>query len=177
MAVVKSIALAKQTSRLVNLLNLLKDQLESFIKACKENDIELAQKIARNDLNINIEFHYIIDKSTWILTQHVILGEELRMLLAYNSIAKEFERLGDVISGLAINLVKSKDAVVSNDSIVNELTFIKNQLLTLEEIIKNPIKEKIIENLDNSEENMEAFIKIQSEILLTKLQFLKNQNK
>ncbi len=166
MSVEKTTSLNKQTSRLLSLLDLVTNQLKDLINSIINTDLKKLSQIEGNDFNVNIEFHYIQDKSTWILTQHVFFGEELRRLLSYNSIAKEFERLGDVIASIARYLVNGNLQILAKKDLLDGLSEIVKWLNALEQSIKNPEEKVIIAHLEQIKKDVNIYKK-------TKLVYLK----
>ena len=166
MSVEKTTSLNKQTSRLLSLLHLVTNQLKDLINSIINTDLKKLSQIEGNDFNVNIEFHYIQDKSTWILTQHVFFGEELRRLLSYNSIAKEFERLGDVIASIARYLVNGNLQILAKKDLLEGLSEIVKWLNALEQSIKNPEEKVIIAHLEQIKKDVNIYKK-------TKLVYLK----
>ena len=166
MSVEKTTSLNKQTSRLLSLLHLVKNQLKDLINSIINTDLKKLSQIEGNDFNVNIEFHYIQDKSTWILTQHVFFGEELRRLLSYNSIAKEFERLGDVIASIARYLVNGNLQILAKKDLLEGLIEIVKWLNALEQSIINPEEKVIIAHLEQIKKDVNIYKK-------TKLVYLK----
>jgi phosphate transport system protein len=75
--------------------------IESSIKALKDRDLNLAQKIIDDDLKVNQKRFDIEEKCVGLIATQQPMAGDLRILVAILNITTEIERIGDYAIGIA----------------------------------------------------------------------------
>jgi phosphate transport system protein len=80
---------------------LVEEAIQSAIKALKERDIELAQRIIADDLDINALRYAIEEQSLTAIATQQPVARDLRTIISATHIAIEMERMADHAEGIA----------------------------------------------------------------------------
>lgn len=86
---------------LLDMLSMVKGQLEKCIDAIEARDVSLAEKIKEDEKKINIQELAIDRDCENILALHTPVATDLRLVLATLKIANDLERIGDSAKSLA----------------------------------------------------------------------------
>ena len=101
--------LAQIQDDILRLGSMTEDAIQRSIKALKQRDVDLAQQIIANDVNIN-DLRYAIEEQciTVIATQQPV-ASDLRTIIAAIHIATEMERMADHAEGIATLVTRLSD--------------------------------------------------------------------
>ncbi len=86
---------------LLDMLSMVKGQLEKCVQAIEQNDIELAKEVIEDERKINIQELAIDRDCENILALHTPVATDLRLVLATLKITNALERIGDSAKSLA----------------------------------------------------------------------------
>ncbi len=94
---------------ILRLGSMTEEAIQRSIKALKQRDVDLAQQIIANDVNIN-DLRYAIEEQciTVIATQQPV-ASDLRTIVAAIHIATEMERMADHAEGIATLVTRLSD--------------------------------------------------------------------
>jgi len=101
--------LAQIQDDILRLGSMTEEAIQRSIKALKQRDVDLAQRIIANDVNIN-DLRYAIEEQciTVIATQQPV-ASDLRTIIAAIHIATEMERMADHAEGIATLVTRLSD--------------------------------------------------------------------
>ena len=101
--------LAQIQDDILRLGSMTEEAIQRSIKALKQRDVDLAQQIIANDVNIN-DLRYAIEEQciTVIATQQPV-ASDLRTIIAAIHIATEMERMADHAEGIATLVTRLSD--------------------------------------------------------------------
>ena len=101
--------LAQIQDDILRLGSMTEEAIQRSIKALKQRDVDLAQQIIANDVNIN-DLRYAIEEQciTAIATQQPV-ASDLRTIVAAIHIATEMERMADHAEGIATLVTRLSD--------------------------------------------------------------------
>jgi phosphate transport system protein len=101
--------LAQIQDDILRLGSMTEEAIQRSIKALKQRDVDLAQQIIANDVNIN-DLRYAIEEQciTTIATQQPV-ASDLRTIIAAIHIATEMERMADHAEGIATLVTRLGD--------------------------------------------------------------------
>jgi len=101
--------LAQIQDDILRLGSMTEEAIQRSIKALKQRDVDLAQRIIANDVNIN-NLRYAIEEQciTVIATQQPV-ASDLRTIIAAIHIATEMERMADHAEGIATLVTRLSD--------------------------------------------------------------------
>ena len=101
--------LAQIQDDILRLGSMTEEAIQRSIKALKQRDVDLAQQIITNDVNIN-DLRYAIEEHciTVIATQQPV-ASDLRTIIAAIHIATEMERMADHAEGIATLVTRLGD--------------------------------------------------------------------
>lgn len=101
--------LAQIQDDILRLGSMTEEAIQRSIKALKQRDVDLAQQIIANDVNIN-DLRYAIEEQciTAIATQQPV-ASDLRTIVAAIHIATEMERMADHAEGIATLVTRLGD--------------------------------------------------------------------
>lgn len=91
---------------LLDMLSMVKSQMEICIQAIEEQDASLAEKVKEDEKKINIQELAIDRDCENILALHTPVATDLRLVLATLKITNELERIGDSAKSLAKVIAK-----------------------------------------------------------------------
>ena len=91
---------------LLDMLSMVKSQLEICIQAIEEQDVSLADKVKEDEKKINIQELAIDRDCENILALHTPVATDLRLVLATLKITNDLERIGDSAKSLAKVIAK-----------------------------------------------------------------------
>ena len=95
------IELGSLKENLLEMLNLVKDQLEKSKKALEHHDLTLAEEVVEREKRVNA-LELMIDKDCEnILALHTPVATDLRFVLSTIKICGDLESIGDITKGLA----------------------------------------------------------------------------
>lgn len=101
------IELSSLKENLLEMLDLVKSQLEKSKKALEQNDVTLAQEVVDHEKRVNA-LELLIDKDCEnILALHNPVATDLRFVLSTIKICGDLESIGDITKGLARFIEKS----------------------------------------------------------------------
>jgi phosphate transport system protein len=101
------IELGSLKENLLEMLKLVKSQLEKSKKALEDHDITLAQEVVEREKRVNA-LELIIDKDCEnILALHTPVASDLRFVLSTIKICGDLESIGDITKGLARYIEKT----------------------------------------------------------------------
>ena len=119
---------------LLDMLSMVKSQLETCIEAIEEENTSLAQKIKEDEKKINIQELAIDRDCENILALHTPVATDLRLVLATLKIANDLERIGDSAKSLA--------RVISKDLNKKEFKWIESlQIVEMLKVLVDMLKE------------------------------------
>jgi len=81
--------------------SMVEKALMSSVKALKERDIELAQRIVTEDLKVNKKRFEIEEKCIQLIATQQPMASDLRTIISVLNIISEVERIGDHAEGIA----------------------------------------------------------------------------
>ena len=101
------IELGSLKENLLEMLDLVKGQLEKSKKALENHDIVLAQEVVEREKRVNA-LELLIDKDCEnILALHTPVATDLRFVLSTIKICGDLESIGDITKGLARFIIKT----------------------------------------------------------------------
>ena len=119
---------------LLDMLSMVKDQLEMCIQAIEEQDASLAQKVKEDEKKINIQELAIDRDCENILALHTPVATDLRLVLATLKITNDLERIGDSAKSLA--------KIISKDLTKKEFKWIESlQIVEMLKVLVDMLKE------------------------------------
>ena len=119
---------------LLDMLSMVKDQLEICIQAIEEKDTSLAQKVKEDEKKINIQELAIDRDCENILALHTPVATDLRLVLATLKITNDLERIGDSAKSLA--------KIISKDLTKKEFKWIESlQIVDMLRVLVDMLKE------------------------------------
>ena len=89
-------------NKLIELSVLVEDSLDKALKAIKENDLELAEKVVSQDRKIDMMEVHLEEECLKALALYQPVATDLRFIVAVLKINNDLERIGD----LSVNIAK-----------------------------------------------------------------------
>jgi phosphate transport system protein len=119
---------------LLDMLSMVKDQLETCIHAIEEKDRSLAQKVKEDEKKINVQELAIDRDCENILALHTPVATDLRLVLATLKITNDLERIGDSAKSLA--------KIISKDLTKKEFKWIESlQIVDMLKVLVDMLQE------------------------------------
>ena len=129
----------------IKVLDMGQEVILSFqqaLKACEDNDLELAQDIKEHDKLINdIEVSINVDGYLLIAKQCPV-ASDLRRIITALKISNDLERIGDYAVNIAKYLIKTK---YDNSSYIDTISKLGNHIIKMLEGIMRAFQEENIE--------------------------------
>jgi phosphate transport system protein len=133
--------LNKLKNYLLKLLTIIEKQHQNILLFFQEKKISLVKKTYEKDREINELCQKIINKSIWTIAQNQPFAVDLRKIISYLHIVKDFERVGDHIKMIAFFLIE--DPYLEPD-LINFFQKLINYLLKIIRLVAEAIEKEII---------------------------------
>lgn len=125
---------------LLDMLSMVRAQLEKCIQAIEENDTNIAAQVKDDEKKVNIQELAIDRDCENILALHTPVATDLRLVIATLKIANDLERIGDSAKSLAKviseDLTKKEYKWIESLGIVQMLTVLVDMLKEMGNAIK-----------------------------------------
>ncbi|HEU5145533.1 MAG TPA: phosphate signaling complex protein PhoU [Chryseosolibacter sp.] len=125
---------------LLDMLSMVRAQLEKCIQAIEENDTTIAAQVKDDEKKVNIQELAIDRDCENILALHTPVATDLRLVIATLKIANDLERIGDSAKSLAKviseDLTKKEYKWIESLGIVQMLTVLVDMLKEMGNAIK-----------------------------------------
>ncbi|HSV41675.1 MAG TPA: phosphate signaling complex protein PhoU [Nocardioidaceae bacterium] len=155
---------------LVAMTNLVKTAVGQATKALLSADIEIAEAVISNDVNIDAAREKIEDISFELLSLQQPVAGDLRMLVAALRMVDDLERMGD----LSVHVAKVARLRVPDVAVPSELAEIITRMATVAEdmveAVAGIIADRDVESarrLEEDDEEMDRLRKSEFEIMLS----------
>ncbi|MBM7569660.1 phosphate signaling complex protein PhoU [Aquibacillus albus] len=120
---------------LLEMVKLSQNAIDDALRALKETDLEKAQAIIDNDIQINNYEESINNQVVKILAQQQPVASDLRRTIAVLKISNDVERIGD----LAVNIAKSV-LIIGNEELIKPIEDIPKMAKIAQGMLSDAIK-------------------------------------
>lgn len=147
---------------LLDMLSMVKNQLEKCIQAIEQKDVEIAAQVKEDEKKINIQELAIDRDCENILALHTPVATDLRLVIATLKIANDLERIGDSAKSLAKVLTgevtKAEYKWIDSIGIVGMLYVLTDMLKDMGNAIRKSDTRPAIKAVEKDEE-LNAYFK------------------
>lgn len=156
------------SSELARMGDLVVDQINSAMKSLKTRDAQLADRVKKNDLQVDAINDDIEERVMSILALRHPYAVDLRLTIAALKIARELERIGDLAQNCALrtSVIIEDDKIKGTKKILKMGKQVSANVATVMEAYKNRDEETAIE-IWAGDEAIDEFCNSIFEIVLT----------
>lgn len=147
---------------LLDMLSMVKNQLEKCIQAIEQKDVEIAAQVKEDEKKINIQELAIDRDCENILALHTPVATDLRLVIATLKIANDLERIGDSAKSLAKvltgDVTKAEYRWIDSIGIVGMLYVLTDMLKDMGNAIRKSDTRPAVKAVEKDEE-LNAYFK------------------